>query len=369
MEQPIKNTANTDVHEESLLQQYLVNSTQDLPDGIALTTLLLDIADCTKTIAVQVATGALGEATTKLKTTNVQGETQMQLDVLSNDLFIISLEKSGLVAGAVSEELDVPHLFTGKENAPFLVAFDPLDGSSNIAVNGAIGSIFSILPSSNPKALKNTLPSNADYLQVGTAQLAAGFVLYGPATVLVLTIGKGTQGFTLDAESHEFVLTHPDIQMPEITSEFAINASNQRFWEAPIQKYIMECNQGAAGIRGRDFNMRWVASMVADVHRILMRGGVYLYPKDNKTPLKAGRLRLLYEANPMGFIVEQAGGKSSTGRERLLHMQPNQIHQRVPVIMGSRLEVSLIELYHTEFDAHLFDQYSWSNCKEVEDGD
>lgn len=362
MKQAIKNSADNGRHDAVTLQQYLAHATQDLPGGSVLTTLLLDIADCTETIAVLVAKGALAEATTKLTTTNVQGETQMQLDVLSNDLFIASLEKSGLVAGAVSEELDFPHLFSGRDNAPFLVAFDPLDGSSNIAVNGTVGSIFSVLPSSNPKALKNSLPSHADYLQAGIAQLAAGYVLYGPATMLVLTIGKGTHGFTLDAESQEFILTHPDIQIPEITSEYAINTSNQRFWEMPVQQYIAECDAGTTGVRGRDFNMRWVASMVADVHRILMRGGVYLYPKDNKLPSKAGRLRLLYEANPMGFIVEQAGGKSSTGRERILQLQPSQIHQRVPVIMGSRLEVNLIELYHTEFDVHLFDQYSLPNA-------
>ena len=359
MEQPNKNTAGTYFYAVSSLQHYLFSKTQDLSFGNALTRLLLDIADCTKSIAELVEKAALAEATTKLTTINVQGEIQMQLDVLSNALFITSLEKSALVAGAVSEELDFPHLFTDKENAPFLVAFDPLDGSSNIAVNGSIGSIFSIFPSSNSKAAKNTLQhnlteKNADFLQVGAAQLAAGYVLYGPATMLVLTIGKGTQGFTLDMESKEYILTHLDMQIPEISSEFAINTSNQRFWEAPIQKYIIECNEGITGLRGRDFNMRWVASMVADVHRILIRGGVYLYPKDEKIPIKAGRLRLLYEANPMGFIVEQAGGKSSTGRERILELQPIQIHQRVPVIMGSCLEVSLIELYHTEFDRDLF---------------
>lgn len=358
-------------HEYPSLQQCLAKATQDLPNGNSLTTLLLDVANCTKSIAALVAKNALAQATNKLTTTNVQGETQMQLDVLSNDLFIASLEKSGVVAGAVSEELEQPYLFAGKDNAPFLVAFDPLDGSSNIAVNGVVGSIFSVFPSSAlNKNVEDSLNANdAEYLKVGTTQLAAGYALYGPSTMLVLTIGKGTHGFTFDAESQEFVLTHPDIKTPEITSEFAINTSNKRFWEPPIQKYIAECDAGATGIRGRDFNMRWVASMVADVHRILMRGGVYLYPKDNKIPLKTGRLRLLYEANPMGFIVEQAGGKSSTGRERILQLQPNQIHQRVPVIMGSRVEVNLIELYHAEFDAHLFDQYSLSSCKKVEDGD
>lgn len=343
---------------KSTLKECLLQSTQELPFGTELTKLLLDIADCTKDIATLIAEGALADATAKLSTTNVQGETQMQLDVLSNDLFITSLEKGGLVLGAVSEELDAPYLFIGKEDAPFLVNFDPLDGSSNIAVNGSVGSIFSVLPSNS---LVNHIEINStDYLQSGHAQIAAGYVLYGPATMLILTVGQGSHGFTLDVESHEFLLTHPNIQIPQATSEFAINVSNQRFWEPPVQRYVTECCTGIDGVRERDFNMRWVASMVADVHRILMRGGIYIYPKDCKQPLKAGRLRLLYEANPMSFIVEQASGKSCTGRERILALSPSQIHQRVAVIMGSYSEVSLIELYHHEFDAQLLEEYSLS---------
>ena len=369
MKQP-HNKMNNDSYKFPTLQHYIDLATENIYHGDLLTRLLLDITNCTKAIAALVAKGALAQATDKLNTINVQGETQMQLDVLSNDLFIASLEKSGVVAGAVSEELEQPYLFAGKDNAPFLVAFDPLDGSSNIAVNGVVGSIFSVLPSSAlTKNVEDSLnASDAEYLKVGTTQLAAGYALYGPATMLVLTIGKGTQGFTLDAESQEFVLTHPDIQIPEITSEFAINTSNKRFWEPPIQRYIVACDAGATGIRGRDFNMRWIASMAADVHRILMRGGVYLYPKDNKLPLKAGRLRLLYEANPMSFIVEQAGGKSSTGRESILALQPSHIHQRVPVVLGSRLEVDLIDSYHTEFDATLSDKSALSNCNPIKKG-
>ncbi|MBC7786050.1 MAG: class 1 fructose-bisphosphatase [Methylophilaceae bacterium] len=343
---------------QSTLKEYLFRSAQDLPNGNNLASLLLAITECTKSIAHLISQGALSQITAKLSTTNVQGETQMQLDVLTNDLFIATLECSGLVAGAVSEELDEPYLFKGKEAAPFLVAFDPLDGSSNIAVNVSVGSIFCILPS-NTLSTQHEINST-NYLQSGVAQMAAGYVLYGPATMLVLTTGKGSHGFTLDVSSQEFLLTHSNIQIPEVTSEFAINASNQRFWEPPVKRYVSECCDGITGLRERDFNMRWVASMVADVHRILMRGGVYLYPKDKKLPAKAGRLRLLYEANPMSFIVEQAGGKSSTGRERILQLTPSQIHERVPVILGSYSEVCLIELYHDEFDVHLLEEYSLS---------
>ena len=343
MEDSIKN--------RSTLAQYLAQATQGLSYGDALAIVLLGIADCTKKIAKLVAKGALADVTVKLESTNVQGETQMQLDILSNDLFIASLEKSGLVAGIVSEEMNAPvALANPSEQAQFLVNFDPLDGSSNVAVNVSVGSIFSVLPTPINHAINDSLTSHACYLQAGVAQLAAGYALYGPSTMLVITIGKGTHGFTLDNEKQEFILTHPAITIPETTSEFSINTSNQRFWESPVQTYVAQCNEGMNGVRERDFNMRWVASMVADVHRILMRGGVYLYPKDNKLPIKAGRLRLLYEASPMSFIMEQAGGKSSTGRVRIMNVKPEDIHQRLAVIMGSRLEVCLIELYHREFD-------------------
>lgn len=332
------------------LAQFLQVATRGIPNGDGLTTLLIDIADCTKNIAILTGQGALAGITAKLTQQNVQGETQMKLDVLSNTLFIEALERSGLVAGLVSEELEeVQQLKNTSAEHQFLVNFDPLDGSSNIAVNGTVGSIFSIL-----NAPKNRALQAVDYLQQGIAQIAAGYALYGPSTMLVLTVGNGTHGFTLDNETHEYMLSHPDIKIPEITSEFAINCSNERFWEPPVQRYIAECKAGAAGVRGREFNMRWLASMVGDMHRILLRGGVFMYPKDCKFPLKAGRLRLLYEANPMSFIVEQAGGKSSTGRKSILDLQAGDIHQRAPVILGSKLEVALIELYHQEFDSSQF---------------
>lgn len=329
------------------LAQYLTAESHYFSYGNALTCLLLNISDCTKNIAALAAKGALADVSHKLDATNVQGEVQTNIDVLSNNLFIAGLKKSGLVRGLVSEELEAPYLITETAgDGKFLVVFDPLDGSSNVGVNVSTGSIFSIL-----LAFKDA-SNSCDFLQAGNKQLAAGYALYGPSTMLVITIGSGVQGFTLDPETQEFVLTHPNIRIPEITSEFSINASNERHWEVPVQNYINECRAGSNGVRERDFNMRWVASMVADVHRVLMRGGVYLYPTDNKLPAKAGRLRLLYEVNPISFIVEQAGGKSTTGRKRILEIQPDNIHQRVPVIMGSRLEVSLIELYHSEFDSH-----------------
>jgi fructose-1,6-bisphosphatase I / sedoheptulose-1,7-bisphosphatase len=344
MKTSIKNTTEN----RTLLADYLIAASHCISYGEALSRLLLNIADCTKNIAMLAAKGALADVANKLDSSNVQGEVQTNIDVISNDLFIANLKKTSLVRGLVSEELEAPVLFTeSAKDGKFLVVFDPLDGSSNVGVNVSTGSIFSIL-----LAFKDA-NKTCDFLQAGNKQIASGYALYGPSTMLVITIGSGVQGFTLDTETQEFVLTHPDIQIPAITSEYAINASNERHWELPVQHYISECRAGRMGVRERDFNMRWVASMVADVHRILMLGGVYLYPVDAKLPAKAGRLRLLYEANPISFIVEQAGGKSSTGRKRILDIQPDDIHQRVPVIMGSRLEVSLIELYHSEFDSQL----------------
>ena len=331
------------------LRQHISLQLLEQPNGEALEKLMLAIADSTVQIASLISKGTTDEVTAKLSSKNVQGETQMQLDVLSNSIFIDKLKETGVVAGLVSEELDEAcTLPSDQDNALFLVNFDPLDGSSNIAVNGCVGSIFSIL-----NAPKNT-QTTSDYLQKGTAQVAAGYSLYGPGSMLVLTVGQGTHGYTLDRDAGEYILTHPDIRIPEITSEFSINSSNERFWEEPVQRYIAECKAGSGGVRSRDFNMRWVASMVADVHRLLIRGGVYLYPKDNKLPLKAGRLRLLYEANPMSFVVEQAGGISSTGRKHLLDVSPSEIHERIPVILGSRIEVNLIELYHKESDSSQF---------------
>jgi fructose-1,6-bisphosphatase I / sedoheptulose-1,7-bisphosphatase len=283
----------------------------------------------------------------KLENENVQGEQQATLDLLTNECFVKNLQACEAVAGMVSEELDDAILLSKDASKPnYLAVFDPIDGSSNIEVNVAVGSIFSVL-----KAPLGRATQPADFLQKGTQQVLAGYAVYGPSTILVLTFGEGVQCFTLNRATGELVLTQANMQVPVDTQEFAINASNARFWEPPIVQYVSECQAGTTGIRDKDFNMRWIASMVADVHRILMRGGIYLYPKDNKIPLKAGRLRLLYELNPMSWLIEQAGGKSTTGRDRMLDVMPTEIHQRAPIIIGSKNEVERVVKYYQAFDA------------------
>jgi fructose-1,6-bisphosphatase len=306
--------------------------------------LLVDVAAAVKAISAMTAKGALGEYLGKVGTTNVQGETQQKLDVLADEVIIKSCEWGGLVAGMVSEELEEPHAIPAEfARGRYLLVFDPLDGSSNTDVNVSVGTIFSVL-----RHDKREAPVAADYLQPGRKQVAAGYALYGPATMFVVTVGKGTHGFTLDREIGNFILTHPNMQIPPDTSEFAINTSNARFWEPPVHRYVTECQAGKTGDRGRDFNMRWIASMVAEVHRILIRGGVFMYPKDTKDARKPGRLRLMYEANPIGMLVEQAGGLATTGNQRVLDLVPADLHQRVPLILGSRNEVERIERYHSE---------------------
>jgi fructose-1,6-bisphosphatase I / sedoheptulose-1,7-bisphosphatase len=327
------------------LSKFLIQEVGGSEDARDLAALLVDVAAAVKAISAMTAKGALAGVLGSLDTENVQGEVQKKLDVLSNTAFVNTFQMGGLVAGLASEEMNDPITVPGKEHGGFLAVFDPLDGSSNIDVNVSVGSIFSIL-----RAPKNRAPALSDYLQPGREQLAAGYAVYGPSTMLVLTVGKGTHGFTLDREVGNFILTHPNITVPADTSEFAINTSNERFWEPPVQRYVAECKAGKTDVRGRDFNMRWIASMVAEVHRILMRGGIFMYPKDTKDLSKPGRLRLMYEANPMGMVIEQAGGLSSTGRMRILDVQPDTIHQRIPVILGSRNEVERIERYHQEYD-------------------
>jgi fructose-1,6-bisphosphatase I / sedoheptulose-1,7-bisphosphatase len=297
-------------------------------------------------IATLVETAPLAGQMGKLDNNNVQGEQQAKLDLLANDCFVANLQACEAIAGIVSEELEEAILLAKDiHQTNYLAVFDPLDGSSNIEVNVAVGSIFSVL-----SAPIGRVAQTADFLQKGQHQQFAGYAIYGPSTLLVFTFGEGVHCFTLNRATGEFVLTQANIRVPADTQEFAINASNMRFWEPPIQQYITECLAGTTGARDKDFNMRWVASMVADLHRILMRGGIYLYPKDNKTPVKAGRLRLLYELSPMSWIVEQAGGQSSTGRERVLELQPTAIHQRAPIIIGSKNEVARIVDYYQLFD-------------------
>ena len=309
------------------------------------TSLLNDVVTACKVISNLVNHGALVGVLGAAGTENVQGEDQKKMDVISNDVFLKTNEWSGHLAAMASEEMDeIYHIPSQYPRGKYLLTFDPLDGSSNIDVNVSVGTIFSILRCKGD--CKN--PTAQDFLQPGTEQVCAGYALYGPSTMMVLTTGKGVNGFTLDQNIGEFILTHPNMTIPEETSEFAINASNSRHWEAPVKRYVDECLAGTEGTRGRDFNMRWVASMVAEVHRILTRGGVFMYPLDEKMKSKGGegKLRLMYEANPMSFIVEQAGGASTTGRERIMTLQPKELHQRVPVVLGSKKEVELVTTYH-----------------------
>ena len=302
--------------------------------------LVLEIANAVKKISRLVARGALLQTNTNVET-NVQGEVQKPLDVISNQIFIDATYETGFVSALASEEMDDIISALPQNSGKYLLCFDPLDGSSNLDVNVAVGSIFSIMKMPN-----NQTPKQEDFFQNGEKQIAGGYAIYGPAIMLVLTFGKGTFGFTLDDETGEFVLTHNEMKIPRDTQEFAINASNSRFWEQPIKRYVNECLMGRAGARGKDFNMRWIASMVAEAHRILMRGGVFLYPKDNKDLKKPGRLRLLYEANPIGFIIEQAGGRISDGHQNILQVTPQELHQRIGVIFGSANEVERIEDYY-----------------------
>lgn len=303
------------------------------------------VARACKRIAIDVNKGALGEVLGSADTENVQGEVQKKLDVIANEVLIEANEWGGHLAAMASEEMEgiyvVPNRFPQGE---YLLMFDPLDGSSNIDVNVSIGTIFSVLKKSG----SHPGVSEQDFMQVGKQQVAAGYCVYGPQTTLVLTVGDGVAMFTLDREQGSFVLTQDQIRIPEDTKEFAINMSNMRHWDTPVKRYIDECLQGKEGPRGKDFNMRWIASMVADVHRILSRGGVFMYPWDKREPEKPGKLRLMYEANPMAWLVEQAGGAATNGRERILDIQPTKLHERVSVILGSKNEVDRVTRYHTE---------------------
>ncbi|WP_269789562.1 class 1 fructose-bisphosphatase [Stenotrophomonas sp. Iso1] len=306
------------------------------------------VARACTSISIAVSKGALGGVLGDAGTGNVQGEAQKKLDVISNEILLEANAWGGHLAACASEEMDhsqrVPSEYP---QGDFLLLFDPLDGSSNIDVNVSVGTIFSVLRA--PKGVDN--PGDEHFLQPGTQQVAAGYCIYGPSTMLVLTVGHGTHAFTLDRETGEFVLTQRGMQVPADTQEFAINMSNQRHWEAPMQGYVTDLLAGKEGARGKNFNMRWIASMVADVHRILTRGGIFIYPWDKKDPSKAGKLRLMYEANPMSLLVEQAGGAATNGRERILDIAPDQLHQRVPVFLGSKNEVAEATRYHREHDA------------------
>jgi fructose-1,6-bisphosphatase I len=310
---------------------------------LQLVKLIETIANTTIRISQNIRQGALAGLLGSAGSQNIQGEIQQTLDIYANQAILSDCESIGILAGMASEEMDEFYaIFDSLQKGRYLLLFDPLDGSSNIAINSSIGSIFSILVKSDP----NTLLNNDDFLQPGHRQIAACYALYGPQTFFALTIGQGVVGFTLNAHTNRFMLTHPTIKIPKSATEFAINMSNQRYWEKPVQNYISELLNGQSGAREKNFNMRWIASMVADVHRILMRGGIFAYPKDNRNPNQLGKLRLLYEANPMAFLIEQAGGLACDGQYSLLEIQPTSLHQRVAVFLGAQEEIELIMRYH-----------------------
>jgi fructose-1,6-bisphosphatase I len=328
------------------LTQYLVEQQREHGRIQGELRLLIEVvARACKRIAIAVNKGALGDVLGSTDQSNVQGENVKKLDLIANEVLIEANEWGGHLAAMASEEMDSIHVVPNRyPQGEYLLLFDPLDGSSNIDVNVSIGTIFSVLR----KVGHARGVSEEDFLQPGKQQAAAGYCVYGPQTTLVLTLGNGVAMFTLDRETGSWVLTATDVRIPEETKEFAINMSNQRHWAPPVQRYIGECLQGREGPRGKDFNMRWVASMVADVHRILSRGGVFLYPWDQREPDKPGKLRLMYEANPMAFIVEQAGGQATDGHERILDIVPSKLHQRVSVMLGSAAEVRRVTSYHRE---------------------
>ena len=326
------------------LTRYLVEQQRaegHIPSELRL--LLEVVARACKSISQAVNKGALGGVLGTAGSENVQGEVQKKLDIIANDVLIEANEWGGHLAAMASEEMDTIHVVPNRyPQGEYLLMFDPLDGSSNIDVNVSIGTIFSVLK----KSETSKGVSEEDFLQPGTQQVAAGYCVYGPQTTLVLTVGDGVAMFTLDREQGSFVLTQENVRIPVDTKEFAINMSNMRHWDEPVKRYIDECLQGEEGPRGKNFNMRWIASMVADVHRIMTRGGVFMYPWDKREPNKPGKLRLMYEANPMSWLIEQAGGAATNGRQRILEVQPTQLHERVSVILGSKNEVDRITSYH-----------------------
>ena len=329
------------------LSRYLIEQTRSNNTPADLRFLIEVVARACKAIAHQVQKGALGGVLGSMGTENVQGEVQKKLDVLSNEILLEANEWGGHLAGMASEEMDDAYQIPGRyPKGAYLLVFDPLDGSSNIDVNVSVGTIFSVLRCPDQYLSQNDALNEQAFLQPGTRQVAAGYAIYGPQTMLVLTLGNGVIGFTLDRELGSFVLTHENIQVPESTAEFAINMSNQRHWEAPVKRYVDELLAGKDGPLGKDYNMRWVAAMVADVHRILTRGGLFMYPRDSREPSKPGKLRLMYEANPMSFLIEQAGGMATDGHQRILDIQPEGLHQRVAVFLGSKEEVKRVTDYH-----------------------
>jgi fructose-1,6-bisphosphatase I/sedoheptulose-1,7-bisphosphatase len=338
---------------DKTLTEFIIGEQRRFPGATGgFTALVNDIRLACKRIAYLVGKGALAGVHGRTGSANVQGEVQQKLDVLANEIFLATNEWGGHLAGLASEELEHPYRIPDRfPRGRYLLAFDPLDGSSNIDVNVAVGSIFSVLACPEGVAGED----ERAFLQPGARQVCAGYAIYGPTTMLVLTFGRGVHGFTLDREIGEFIHTHADLRIAEEAREFAINTSNSRFWEPAVKRYVDECLAGKSGPRGKDFNMRWVASLVAEAHRILMRGGVFLYPRDQRDNGREGRLRLLYEANPIGMVIEQAGGRASTGYGPVLEVEPARLHQRTGFVFGARAEVERIEQYHRDHNVRPYD--------------
>ncbi len=326
------------------LTQYLVEEQRAkglIPGELRL--LLEVVARACKRISLAVGKGALSGVLGQAHTENVQGEVQQKLDVIANDTLLEANLWGGQLAALASEEMDKPFPIPNRyPKGEFLLLFDPLDGSSNIDINSSVGTIFSVLKM--PEGVQD--PTEQEFLQKGAQQVAAGYAIYGPSTMLVLTVGDGVVAFTLDREAGAWMLTVPQFTIAPQTREFAINASNARHWYPPVQRYVQEMLAGETGPLGKNYNMRWIACVVADVHRILTRGGIFMYPADRRNPDRPGHLRLLYEANPMAMLIEQAGGAATDGRQRILDIQPTALHQRVPFFFGSREEVERVTGYH-----------------------
>lgn len=343
--------------DRTTLTQFLIEERRRHPDASGeLNGLILDIALASKAISRAVARGAVDRALEATPPANVEGVRDRNLERLANDIFLRSSEWGGHLAGMMSRAMDrtstIPQHYP---RGSYLLVFDPLDGATNLDVNVTVGSVFSILRAPKP----HDDAEAADFLQCGRMQVCAGYAIYGPATMLVLTVGTGVHGFTLDPMLGEFFLTHPALCIPPATCEFAIDASNSRRWQPAVERYVAECLAGQAGPRAKDFHMRWIASLVAETHRILMRGGVFLDPRDLRSPGGTSQASLLHAANPVAFIVEQAHGRAITGRCDVLDAQPESLQQRTGLIFGSCEEVERIERYHRDYnfrdcDAPLF---------------
>jgi fructose-1,6-bisphosphatase I len=315
-----------------------------LPSELRL--LIETVARACKTISHSVSRGALGEVLGSLDSENVQGEVQKKLDVIANELLLDANEWGGHLAAIASEEMETIHRIPNRyPKGEYLLLFDPIDGSSNIDVDLTVGTIFSVLKA--PEGCSGREVTEQDFLQPGTNQVAAGYAIYGPQTLLVLTIGTGVYEFTLDREIGSWRMTDGPLQMPQGNCEFAINMARRRQWSPAIARYVEERILGTEGPLGQDYNMRWTASMVADVHRILKRGGIFMYPADHRYADKA-RLRLMYEANPMSFLIEQAGGAATNGFEPIMAVKPTGLHQRVGVVLGDKAEVETVTAYGRE---------------------